>query len=635
MSKKITAEEILEDFKLAVKYFSPIHKAMEADFEYEAGKQWDGADVDTLKRAGVKALTINKLRPIVKLMSGIERQSKSDFVAFPEGDEDGLVADICTGLLKNVVKQSKAERKLSTCFKRGIIGGMDFIEPYVDYTYDLVNGEMFLRNLNPMRVFFDPDCEEYDLSDGRFMIKFSPNVSREKLLEMFPTKSSMIEGLKSSRINLSELGGTVEHTQYRDYPSIDKATGGEELEREYGFDLIDYQYKSIVKKYFVIDKELGVVQEVDSKAKGQEYIGIHPNAQLIEKSASELRCAYLVGGEIIQDEVLWTFPKWKGWSIIAFFADWLTIPLDKQELQIQGIVRNLKDLQEEYNKRRTQELRHLNSSVNSGMLVPKGSMSAQELAKAKEYGSAPAIVLEYDASVGKPEKIFPTPLSQGHAQLATENAQDLKEASGVNPDLLANSDTSQSGRAILLKQKQGLVMVQEYLDNYSETKRLLGRFLLTQLSEVFTVETAIRVLGDDFINKYQEFKKPVIDPITNQPQLDPMGGLVTETNKEMVNEIFNGVLNNSSELSKYDVTIGEGAYSETTKMANYLTLSDMVKNGIPIPPDVLIQESMLPQGSKEKIVASIEAQQAMMAQAQHSMPIKGNKENQDGGSGRV
>lgn len=629
MAGKITPEEILSDFRLSVKYLSPIHKAMEADFEYEAGKQWKGEDVDTLARAGVKALTINKLRPIIKLMSGIERQSKSDFVAFPEGDEDGLVADICTGLLKNVVKQSKAERKLSACFKRGIIGGMDFLEPYVDYTYDLVNGEMFLRNLNPMRVFFDPDCEEYDLSDGRFLIKFSPNVSREKLHEMFPTKSSVIEKLSSSRINIRELGGTSEHTQSRDYPSLDKATGGsDDIEREYGFDLIDYQYKSVIKKYFVIDKELGVVQEVDSKEKGHEYIGLHPDAKLIEKSVPELRCAYLVGGEIIQDEVLWTYPKWKGWAIIPFFADWLTIPLDKQELQIQGIVRNLKDLQEEYNKRRTQELRHLNSSVNSGMLVPKNSLSQQELAKAKEYGSSPAIVIEYDASVGKPEKIYPTPLSQGHAQLATENAQDLKEASGVNPDLLANSDTSQSGRAILLKQKQGLVMVQEYLDNYAETKRMVGRFLLTQLSEIFTIETAIRVLGDDFINKYQEFKKPTIDPLTGQPQLDEMGKLVTEIDQEMVNKIFNGVLNNSSELSKYDVTIGEGAYSETTKMANYLTLQDMLKSGIPIPPDVLIQESQIAQGSKQKIMAAIEAQQAMMANAQQVMPPKGkNNDN--------
>ena len=178
-------------------------------------------------------------------------------------------------------------------------------------------------------------------------------------------------------------------------------------------------------------------------------------------------------------------------------------------------------------------------------------------------------------------------------------------------------------------------MVQEYLDNYSETKRLLGRFLLTQLSEVFTVETAIRVLGDDFINKYQEFKKPTIDPLTGQPQIDAMGKLVTEIDKNMVNEIFNGVLNNSSELSKYDVSIGEGAYSETTKMANYLTLQDMVKNGIPIPPDVLIQESSIAQGSKQKIMAAIEQQQAMMANAQPQMPMKGNKNNKENDDGRT
>jgi len=619
---KITPEKILEDLKRSARYLSPLHKAMEKDFEFEAGRQWDKADVETLRNAGVKALTINKLRPIIKLMSGIERQSKSDFVAYPEGDEDGLIADICTGLLKNVVKQSKAERKLSTAFKRGCIGGMDFIEPYIDYTYDLVNGELFLRNLNPMRVFFDPDAEEYDLSDGNFLIKLSLNLTKEQLEQLFPTKKSLIDELEPSKIEIDVITEADEHIQGKDYPKLDKATNGEEDNSEYGYDLIDYQYKSQTKKYFIIDKTLGVVQEVDSKEKGQEYIGQHPDAQLIEKSVPELRCAYQVGNTILNDEVLWTYPKWKSWSIIPFFADWLTIPLKERELQIQGIVRNLKDLQEEYNKRRTQELRHVNSSVNSGNLVPKGSLSAQELDKLKKYGSSAGVTIEYDSSVGKPEKIMPTPLSSAHAQLAAENAQDLKEASGVNPDLLANSDTSQSGRAILLKQKQGLVMVQEYLDNYSETKRLLGRFLLTQLSEVFTVETAVKVLGDSFLKKYQEFQKPSVDPATGHPVMDANGKLKTEIDQDAVGQIFNKVLNESSDISKYDVSIGEGAYNETVKMSNYLTLQDMVKSGVPIPPDVLIQESMLPQGSKQKILASIEAMQAAQAVAtNHQMPM--------------
>lgn len=618
----IKPEDILADFELSVKYLSPIHKCMESDFEYEAGKQWKTEDVTTLAGAGVKALTINKLRPIIKLMTGIERQSKSDFVAFPEGDEDGLTADIVTGLLKNVVKQSKAERKLSTQFKRGVICGMDFIEPYVDYTYDMVNGELFLRNLNPMRVFFDPDCEEYDLSDGRFLIKYSPNLTKDQLYQMFPNKKAAINKLEPCRIDITGLETVDRGIQTRDYEPLSAATTSDKTDiNDYGYDLLTYQYKSSTEKYFIVDKALGVVQEVDTKSSGQEYISKHPDAQLIEKTVPELRCAYLIGSTVVDDEVLWTYPNWKSWAIIPYFADWLTVPLDQQELQIQGIVRNLKDLQEEYNKRRTQELRHLNSSVNSGMMYPKGSLSENEKVKVKKYGSSPGIDIEYDSTVGKPEKILPTPLSQAHAQLAVENAQDLKEASGVNPDLLANADTSQSGRAILLKQKQGLVMVQEYLDNYSETKRLLGRFLLTQLSEVFTVETAIKVLGPDFLKKYQEFQTPQLDQ-QGQPQLGPDGKLLTQVDNSMVGKIFNQVLTDSANISKYDVSIGEGAYAETTKMANYLTLMDMVSKGIPIPPEVLISESQLAQGNKVKIMAAIEAMQAAQA-AQQQLPIKG------------
>ena len=156
-------------------------------------------------------------------------------------------------------------------------------------------------------------------------------------------------------------------------------------------------------------------------------------------------------------------------------------------------------------------------------------------------------------------------------------------------------------------------MIQEALDNYSDTKKLVGKFLLSQLGEVYTVETAVKVLGDTFLQKNQEFQKPVmsqeIDPMTGQPvpEIDPKTGQIkTEVDKDVVGQIFNKVLNDA-DLGKYDVSIGEGAYSETVKISNYMTLSDMASKGLPIPPDVLISESMLPQGTKQRITAAIES----------------------------
>lgn len=622
----IKPEDILADFERSQRYYAPIHKEMEDDFAYEAGKQWKDEDKETLRKAGVMALTINKLRPIIKLITGIERQSKSDFVAFPEGDEDGLVSDIVSALLKNVTKNSKAERKLSTQFKRGCICGMDFLEPYIDYTYDLVNGKLCIRNLPPTRCFPDPDAEEYDLSDGKFFIKFTANLTKDQLIQLFPNKKIAINKLSAGRLNIDTTDAGKKLYYTRDYPTIDKANEQQPIDRAYGYDLIDYHYKEMKSKYYVVDPTLGTVQEVDSKAKGEEYIANHQGSQCIEKDVPEIRTASLVSGEILSDEVAWTYPKWKSYPVISFFADWLTIPIDDRQLQIQGIVRNLKDLQNEYNKRRTQELRHLNSSVNSGIMYADDALSPTEEQKIKDFGSSPGVTIKYKAATtGKPERISPMPLSQGHSQLAAENAQDLKEASGVNPDLLANTQNDQSGKAILLKQKQGLVMVQEYLDNYSETKRNLGLFLLSQLGDVYTVETALKVLGTDFIKKYQEFQKPVIDPNTQQPVMGPDGKIQTEPDMQMVNQILNKVLNDSANIANYEVSIGEGPYNETVKMSNYLTLMDLVKQGFPIPPDIIVQESMLSQAQKQKIVAAIEAQQQQQMEAAKLQALTGAK----------
>jgi hypothetical protein len=53
-----------------------------------------------------------------------------------------------------------------------------------------------------------------------------------------------------------------------------------------------------------------------------------------------------------------------------------------------------------------------------------------------------------------------------------------------------------------------------------------------------------------------------------------------------------------------------------------MTLMEMAGKGIPIPPDVLVEESLLSPGQKEKIIASIEQQNmaAKMAVQQQQAP---------------
>lgn len=651
--KEDKLNKIYQDIKYSNEKFSKLFKEVKEDFEFVQGKQWDEADVNSLRSAGVDALTINKLKPIIKLITGIERQSKSDFVAFPEGGEDSLPAEIVTRLLKNVTKTSQAEQKLSEQFKHGAICGGCFLEPFIDYSYDIINGEMKFKKVSIINVLWDPDAKEYDLSDSRFMMKFSLGLSRDQVLMLFPDKEkvidSMSDGFKFPFDNMNQYSESREEFGY-------PRNSGQQLDGDNPvatYDLCDYYYRELEDKFFVADRKTGMIEEKSSKDEAEQIASQIPGSVIIKRKVPVIKICQIIGNEIMYEGDSWTYPSWKSYPLIPFFSEWITEELGNKSYNIQGIIRSVKSLQREFNKRRTQELRHLNSSANSGFVIDENGLNADEEEKLKRFGSSPGIVVKKKPNAGF-ERISPMPLSQGHAQLAEENTQDLKEASGVNPDLLANDSMSQSGRAILLKQRQGLVMQQEMLDNFSFTKKMVGKFILSQIKELFTVESAMKVLGDQFISenftvpvtlvlhraqqkimsgKENEItqleqntllqypgnspENPAVDPLTNQPIMM----VDTDDAQVTINQILS-----DPDIGKYDVSIGEGPFNETIKMMNFIEITDLAKQGIPIPPTVLIKLSSIPESEKKEIINQL--QMIQMAQAaQQANPKEQNAQD--------
>ena len=643
MADKII-EKVYRDLQYSVGKYSKLHREMKNDFEFVQGKQWEDKDVDTLRKQGVKALVINKIKPIIKLITGIERQSKSDFVGFPEGGEDSLVADMVTRLLKNVSKTSDLSQKTSIQFKNAAICGLSFIEPYIDYSSDLINGALKFKVISGTDVFPDPDHCEYDMSDAKFVVKLTRNLSEEDLELLFPDDGAKIKRIKGGKINVNSLQEVTGHIQGMDYPGLSEGTTEADEFKEATYDLIDYQYKTIKTAYYVADQQRGFIKEAESKEKAEEVSLQIPGSVVISKKVPCYKLYQCVGDQVFYDGELWSYPRWRNYTLIPLYCEFNTEDVGKKDLSIQGVVRVIKDLQEEFNKRRTQELRHLNSSANSGFDIHEGQMASEdEEKKLKEFGSSPGVVLKRAKGTDPLIRITPMPLSQGHAQAAMEHAQDLKEASGVNPDLLATDSNSQSGRAILLKQRQGLVMVQETLDNYSITKKIVGRFILSQMKELFTVESAMRVLGDQFIqeaftvpvtaiiqrgldkmvenrdNEVSELEKANMlmypQNSAQNPVVDDKNQLVPAIDFDEAFKLVNQVLNDS-EIGKYDISVGEGPFSETVRLSNFKSLTDLAQQGIPIPPTALIEMSLIPDNEKKKIIAQMEAQAAAQMQIQ-------------------
>jgi hypothetical protein len=110
---------------------------------------------------------------------------------------------------------------------------------------------------------------------------------------------------------------------------------------------------------------------------------------------------------------------------------------------------------------------------------------------------------------------------------------------------------------------------------------------------------------------------------TGQPEpMTDATGQPMAYDKEMAELVIAEVL--SGNLGEYDVSVGEAVSSETLRMANAAELKELSQSFPPgtISPELIIEESQLPQTTKTKIVEAIK--NARMAQAgQMAGPIAG------------
>lgn len=624
--------EEIEKFEIALEYKRDWKELALESYAFVVGDQWEKEDIDKLTAEGKPALTLNKIQALIFLVSGIQRQNRTDFRAFPVGEEDSIKAEVITYLLKDMQRICDSDYKQSEQFEDGIICGEGWLEPWQNYEHDLIHGNLEFRRRSPLHIYPDPAAKEYDLSDARYICAHTPNIDKDELIKLFPHKKNEIEDLPLKKeFYDSDLSGGLKIRERLggDYGDIDiSGTSHVDDAEVLPYELVEYYFYKYEPKYLIVDSYTEDPTQkysiLDKKSDAEDIVttkkseyGAGADIEIIERVIKVPYIKSFVNGIEIMEFISPFYPEYKKIALFPFYAHWTQAPIEKKELQIQGIVQSLKDPQREINKRHSQALHHLNTATNSGWLSKKKG-GFTDIEKVEKYGSTSGIVLEFDSE--KPEQIQPQQLSTGHEALVAIANEDIKQISGINTELLAASDkSSTSGRAIHLRQQQGLMIIQRILDNFARTQREVGRFFISQIGLMYDVRKAQRAVGEAWLKSH--FSKPVmqpridphtqkvmIDPRTGNPQMipatDDSGKMVTEYVEEEANAFFEMVLNDAS-LDRYDVVVGEVATSETIKLANYTMLLDFAKQGVPIPPDVLVDESLLTNVSKERIKTAI------------------------------
>ncbi len=650
-TKSDLVDEIEQNYKIASNAVSDANDMIKEDFRFALGDQWTDEEREILEDQGRPCLTFNKIEPLINLVGGYQRENSFRIKAFPEGGEDKIFSEIADKILGFIDKTSKLSYKLDHEFDDGIIGGKGWIEMAISYDRDIINGELMFRQLTPYQVLKDPEGREYDQSDWGYMIKVS-RYSRARLKSMYPDKETEIEDFETD--DYADMDETPTKESDADNYHNKKGMGvsgqkagvedDETPKSQRQFTLIEYYHRKFTDRFFVYNVNIGMLEKFDKKEEAdarrtaiiKEYNekfaaeveghdaastlaplaaavnpagtaatppnlpapvkdNIEAKIKVIKRSIPEMWYAAIACGVELQGDIISPLePYYSGYPFFHYFANW-NPSAETEELRIKGITRNIKDPNREVNKSRSQYLHILNTSANSGWIGDRNALRKDEWEELNKFGSKPGIVIKKKEG-STLERIHPVEGSMANITRGEAAEQDIKEISGINSDALAIQDKTTSGRAISLRIKTAITILAKYFRNFRYTKEMVGDAIFAMVPDVFDIPKIKKILGEKYIKD---------------------------------NQISDGVLQaflRQVADRKYNIDITEADNSATIRLETFEQLADLAKGGYPIPPDVILEFSAIPNSAE--IISRIKAYQEELRASEAGGPTKTGKPSQ-------
>lgn len=524
----------------------------ERDRDMYSGIQWTAAEIAALEARSQPVLTINRIQRKIDAMVGIEQRGRTDPRALARNPSGEQAAEIATKALVFVDDITRFDAKRSAAFENLLIEGYGGVEIVA-----LEKGgkiEIAVNRLRWEEIFFDPHSREKDFSDASFMgtMKWmSRDTATETLRPWFEGSDEELDEIISASPAFSADGETYDDRPYKTAQFwTDEKQGRIRVAQMY--------YRRAGVWYLAIYVGNGVIVNKPSPYQDEDGQPTNP---------IELMTAYI----------------------------------DRENNRF-GLVRSMISMQEEINKRRSKILHQLNARQTMGA---KGAVSVEKL---KSELAKPDGHVEIDADIASGAREAGIPAFQilqtgdqisGQFNLLVESKNEI-DMLGPNASLLGQIQGDQSGRAIMAQQQAGLVELAPIYDSLRDWTLRVYRQMWQRIRQFWTDERWIRVTDDAQAPEFIAINRQVgltaqIDPMTGQMVPVPM-------------------YENAIAEMDVDIVINDAPDYATLRQEEFEQLAQMAQQGIPIPPEMLIEASSI--RNKQKVLEAMKAAQEQAAQSQ-------------------
>lgn len=452
-------------------------EAMEDDLRFLEGHgQWDERIKAQREADGRPCLTINKLPQYVNQVANDIRQSRPSIKVRPVDDKsDPEKAKLLEGLIRNIEYTSKADQAYDTAGFYAVSGGFGAILVETAYSDDdSFDQDIRIKRVrNPMTVFIDPNSEEADGSD----------MQRALVTSLMPLKAFKKKYPKAAATS------SVEGSEWADWFTSEAVR------------LAEYWTRDPVMRAIALLQDGSVVDADDAD----------PALIVSTRNAPSWRVTYRLctGSEVLETK---TWPG-KFIPIVPVYGEEIDI---NGKVYRRGLIRNAKDSQRMYNYWRTTATELVALAPKAPMLVTDRQIEGRE----QEWASAnvsprPYLTYTPDGQAPLPQRIEPAGVPQGVFTEAQVAVDDMKSVTGIYDASLGARGNETSGRAILMRQKEGDNATFVYPDNVARAIAQVGRIVIDLIPKIYDTARMVRVLGEDGAEEIVGVNQPGIEGLLN------------------------------------------------------------------------------------------------------------------------
>jgi len=507
---------------------------------YYDSVQWTDAEVAKLKSQKQAATVINRIKPKIDGLMGMEHANRTTAKAMPRTPKHDKGAQAATEAVRFVLQDNMYPQHRSDAWENLTIEGTGGIEIMVKPDKADDGFKIVVRQIMWDRLIWDPHSRRKDFSDAKYLGQVVW-MDFEDALALYPQAEDVLESMQAGSRTYDDKPRWMDTARKR-------------------VKIVEMYYRKQDGNWWYASFTFGGYLKRPMKS---PYVN--------EEGESE-----------------------HAYEFASLFVD--------REGGRYGAVKQLLDVQDEINKRRSKALHLMSVRQTFGT---KGSV--EDVNKARQELAKPDGHVEFAyGEFGKDFGILPTgDMAQAQFNLLTEAKMEI-DSVGANAATMGKDKTVQSGVALRQRALTGQTELAPMFDVLKHLDLRVYRKIWNRVKQYWKEEMWLRVTDDEqnlkFVGLNRKVTKGEVVLEGAQEQKLPPEALAALQQRVASDPTMQEQADMQNDIVHLDVDIimSDVPDTVTQEVEDFQAMAEMVKSGFPLPPKAVIMSS--PLSNKEQIL---------------------------------